>query len=104
MAAGEGRALLWLGTSSVVCLVPMVGGVVGGRLLPLSLVGSSAVVGAAIVVAFQLASKTTVPRRLAFGAVGVVLVLLHLGFSPLVRVSMPSFLANVGEAERERLS
>ena len=47
LAAGEGRALLWLGASSVVCLVPMVGGVVGGRLLPLALVGSSAVVGAA---------------------------------------------------------
>jgi hypothetical protein len=97
LGAGEGRALLWLGASSVVCLVPMVGGVVGGRLLPLSLVGSAAVVGAAIVVAFELASK----RRLAFGALGVVLVFLHLGLSPLVRVSMPSFLATVGEAERE---
>ena len=101
LAEGEGRALLWLGLSSVVCLAPMVGGVVGGRLLPLSLVGSAAVVGAAIVLAFELASKTTVARRLGFGAIGVALVLLHLGFSPLVRLSMPSFLANVGEAERE---
>src|SRR5690606_20275739 len=101
LAAGEGRALLWLGLWSVVCLAPMVGGVVGGRLLPLSLVGSAAVVGAAIGLAFELAAKTTLARRLGFGAIGVALVLLHLGLSPLVRLSMPSFLAGVGEAERE---
>lgn len=101
LAEGEDRRLLWLGASSVVCLAPMVGGVLGGRLLPLALVGSSAVVGTAIALAFELASKTSLARRLAFAASGLALVLLHFVLAPLVRVGVPPFMASIGEAERE---
>ncbi|MCZ7680897.1 MAG: hypothetical protein M5U28_19800 [Sandaracinaceae bacterium] len=89
LAEGEDRRLLWLGASSVVCLAPMVGGVLGGRLLPLALVGSSAVVGTAIALAFELASKSPLARRLAFAASGLALVLLHFVLAPLLRVGVP---------------
>lgn len=98
----EGRRLLWLGTASIVCLAPMVGGVLGPRLLPLALVGSSAIVGATIVVAWRSArSRASLGSRLALRAPVIALVLLHFVLSPLVRASLPAFLDTMSEGERD---
>ncbi len=97
---GEGRHLLWLGSASILCLAPMVGGVLGPRLLPLALIGSSAVVGSAIVVAWRRARSRSALPPIVLRASAIVLVLLHFVLSPLVRVSLPAFLGTIADAER----
>ncbi len=97
----ERRRLLWLGSASVVCLAPMVGGVLGPRLLALATIGSAAVVGAAIVEGFRAARSMRGLARVGVTVGVMVLVSLHLGFAPLVRTSLPGLLAGMSDAERQ---
>lgn len=98
----EQRRMLWLGVSSVVCLIPMIGGVLGGRLLPLALLGSSALLGTAMVRTW-VDPRATGRARLATRGLVVVLALLHFGFSPLLRVSLAVELGRIS-GEHERLA
>jgi hypothetical protein len=91
------RRLLWLGTSSLLSLVPTVGGVIGSRLVPLALVGSSAIVAAAIVETWRTAGRGARGFGLRAAVIGIVF--LHLVLSPLVRVSQPPFLAELAKKE-----
>ena len=96
----ELRRLVWLSSASVLSLLPMVGGFPGGRLLPLAMIGSAAVVGTAIVQTWVRARKRPAWRRSGLRLAIVGLVILHLGFAPLVRVGLAYQLSALAEAER----
>ncbi len=97
---GARRRLLWLGSASIVCLAPALGGVPGPRMLPLAMIGSAAVVGSIIVETWRRAkARSGAARRGLLACVGF-LVLVHLGVAPLVRVGIPHVLAQESDAER----
>ena len=49
------RRLGWLGLASLASLIPMAGGFIGGRMLPLASVGSAAVIGSTLDALWRLA-------------------------------------------------
>jgi hypothetical protein len=92
------RRLSWLGLASLLCLVPMAGGFIGGRMLPLASIGSAAVVGSVLDVLWREAKAGG--RWRAYALAGL-LALPHLGFAPLVRLAMPLTFLQMEQAERK---
>lgn len=94
----EHRHLAWLGTASLLCLVPMVGGFLGGRLLPLAQVGATGLLATAMMRTWMRPVRGS--RRWLLRGTVVGLALVHVGMSFAVRLSFPSTFRSLGEAER----
>jgi hypothetical protein len=93
--------LSWLGLASVVCLIPMAGGFIGGRMLPLASIGSAAVLGGVLDALWRRAeSRTGSGRWLGYALSGLVVVP-HFGLAPLVRLAMPLSFLQMEQAERK---
>lgn len=101
--ADRSRRLVWLAASAIVGLVPTVGAVLGGRLLPLALLGSAALVATAMVEAWTAARARRGVRRVSLRAVVVALALVHFVVSPSARLWVPLLLRTAGDAE-ERIA
>lgn len=93
LAAAERRHLRWLMVWSVLALVPMVGGVPGGRLLPIASIGAAGVIGT--VLASSWADRA---RGVRFAARA--LAALHFGLAPLVRIALALALQQASAVER----
>jgi hypothetical protein len=100
LAAGDRRALRWLGTGAVLATLVTVGGFPGPRLLLLPGIGGSAVIAAIILHAGKKLVATTAGRAerigLRFGR--GYLVLFHLVLSPLMMLAGIDLLAKMGAA------
>lgn len=90
----ERRRLVWLFLSSVLSLVPVVGGMIGGRLLPIALIGSSAVLSATLV-------QTWLSGKGWLRVAVVLLCVLHIGWAALLRIGFPAALDQNGIGQRE---
>ncbi len=85
LSPAERRQLTWLAIAAVVSVLPVVGGVIGGRLLTLPSLGAAAIVATAVDVTLARArSRRTV---VAWSPV-VILMALHLGLAPVSRVGL----------------
>ena len=103
------RRMLWLFSSSLLCVLPGVAGLLGGRALSLALIGSAAVVAAAIVECVRRAKRGRALARWSLRAAVLLIVCLHLLVPVLVRTSGASLFASLsqiqeGVAERADLS
>jgi hypothetical protein len=95
------RRLSWLGAASLVCLIPMAGGFIGGRMLPLASIGSAAVIGSLLDVLWRQAkSRFGAGRWLTYGLLALLLVP-HGVLAPLVRLAMPLVFLQMEQAERK---
>jgi len=95
----ERRRALWLGLSSVVCLAPMVGTVLDGRLLSVALIGAAALLGTAFVQTFITTGRLSGPKRAAPRAMVIALALGAFALSPLVRLAAPLAMDSFADAE-----
>lgn len=95
------RRLSWLGLASLGCLIPMAGGFIGGRMLPLASIGSAAVIGSTLDALWQQARTHAGSRRLFTYALSGLLGVPHLGLAPLVRLAMPLVFLKMEQAERK---
>jgi dolichyl-phosphate-mannose-protein mannosyltransferase len=94
---GARRNLLWLSLGSFIGLFALVGAPVTGRVLPLPLLGGSAVVGHVLWAAWRRARQRQVGAWwVAVGLLGV----LHLGLAPLLRVGVALQFKEFAEAQR----
>lgn len=91
LTARERRRMVWLATAAVAAVVPMVGGVIGGRLLTLPLLASMPVVATAI----DVTLKGSRWRVGAYGLLG-----LHLGLASLVRLGVSFTLRDLAQKQR----
>ncbi|UJR82922.1 hypothetical protein [Sandaracinus amylolyticus] len=94
------RRLRWLFVACVVSLVPMVAGLIGPRMLPMGLFGASAMVGAAITVAWRASRARIGVVRHALAGLAIVIAIAHIGLGALLRVTAPFAFAEIAEAER----
>lgn len=93
------RRELWLLASALLALAPVLGGFLGGRLLVVAGVGTSGLLGVAIVRALAIGGEAGLHRwvaRLALAA----LVVLHLGLAPLGRLGLQAAFFQLSQAER----
>lgn len=97
LSSTERRQVGWLSTGAVLAVFPMVGGVLGGRLLALPLLASAAVVATTLDVTLRRARAT---RRLTTWAAVATLFTLHFGLASLVRVALPLALRDIADKER----
>jgi hypothetical protein len=95
------RRLGWLGLASLVCLIPMAGGFIGGRMLPLASIGSAAVIGSTLDALWLQARGRAGARRWLTFALSGLLVVPHFGLAPLVRLTMPLTFLQMEQAERK---
>jgi hypothetical protein len=95
------RRLGWLGLASLVCLIPMAGGFIGGRMLPLASIGSAAVIGTTLDALWRQSRARAGTSRWLSYALCSVLVVPHFGLAPLVRLAMPLTFLQMEQAERK---
>lgn len=93
--ASERRRVLWLGAGALAGVLPAVGGVLNGRMLILPCLAAAPIVATAIDATLQQSAR----HRLAKAGACVLLVM-HLGIGPLVRVGLASMLAGVSQQQR----
>jgi hypothetical protein len=96
----EKRTLSWLAPATLLSVVPAVGTVLGGRVLPIAMLGGAALVGNAMALALGARRSPHVRRAWPYVLAVAALVALHFGLSPLVRVAVPLVFARIGAAER----
>jgi hypothetical protein len=94
------RRLWFLGLSSTCSLLPMAGGFVGGRMLPLAAIGAAGVVGTLLATLLERASTLAGARRFRVLALVALLALPHFLCSPLVHLAMPLVFRQMEQAER----
>lgn len=82
----QGRRLAWVPPAVVVSLLPLGGTILSGRVLLVPLVASSLLVGH--VIAMGLSHDPSPGRRLAHRVAFALVVVLHLGVAPLMRVGL----------------
>lgn len=95
------RTLAWLGPASLLCLIPMAGGFIGGRMLPLASIGSAAVIGCLLDALLREAKSPATTRRSWSYAWTGLLILPHFGLATLVRLAMPLTFREMEQAERK---
>jgi hypothetical protein len=95
------RRLGWLGLASLVCLIPMAGGFIGGRMLPLASIGSAAVIGSTLDALWRRAGARAGSGRWISYALSGLLIVPHFGLAPLVRLAMPLTFLQMEQAERK---
>jgi hypothetical protein len=95
------RRLGWLGLASLACLIPMAGGFIGGRMLPLASIGSAAVIGSTLDALWSQARARAGSSRWRTYALSSLLVVPHFGLAPLVRLVMPLTFLQMEQAERK---
>jgi hypothetical protein len=95
------RRLGWLGLASLVCLIPMAGGFIGGRMLPLASIGSAAVIGTTLDALLRQSRARAGTSRWLTYALSSFLVVPHFGLAPLVRLAMPLTFLQMEHAERK---
>lgn len=95
------RRLGWLGLASLICLIPMAGGFIGGRMLPLASIGSAAVIGSVLDALWRQAKERAGARRWLAYALACSLVVPHFGLALLVRLAMPLIFLQMEQAERK---
>jgi hypothetical protein len=95
------RRLGWLGLASLLCLIPMAGGFIGGRMLPLASIGSAAMIGSVLDALWRQAKARAGASRWLTYALLSVLVVPHFGLALLVRLAMPLTFLQMEQAERK---
>jgi hypothetical protein len=95
------RRVGWLGLASLVCLIPMAGGFIGGRMLPLASIGSAAVIGSTLDALWRQSKARAGTSRWLGYALASLLVVPHFGLAPLVRLAMPLTFGQMEQAERK---
>jgi hypothetical protein len=94
------RESVWLLAGSVASLLPVVATILGGRVLAIPLVASTALVAPFVEGGGRaLLASLHGPRRAALRSFSYALIGLHLGLSPLLRFAIPLELGRVGRAE-----
>lgn len=89
----EQRQLRWLAAGAVLATLPMVGGVIDGRLLAVPLLGAAPVVATAIEAGWSSGKRTL---KLAAGTLAG----LHLGLAALVRVGLTLAMVQLSRAQQ----
>ncbi len=88
------KKLGWLALSTLACVIPVIGGSIGGRMLLVSLVGSSAVLAVAFVRTWDSGGRGA-------RAIVVLLAVLHLGLGSLLRVGIAAGNALLSDAQAD---
>lgn len=100
LGAALSRRLLFLSVGSLVSLVPLAGGFIGGRMLPLASIGAAALLGSLLHELSSLTRSLRSARRAGAYTATAALALPHLGIAPLVRLGIPFVLRDMGHVER----
>lgn len=95
------RRLGWLGLASLVCLVPLAGGFIGGRMLPLASIGSAAVIGSTLDALWRQSKTRAGAHRWLTYALSCSLIVPHFVLAPVVRLAMPLSFLQMEQAERK---
>lgn len=97
------RHLRWLAAGSLAALLPVAGGVIGGRLLAIAMLGGAAVLGCIFAHVFTRARAVSRVQRWFLRAAGGLHIGLFVGLGVLLHVAMPLFYRHVG-AEQWRVA
>jgi hypothetical protein len=97
-SAAERRKLAFLATAAIAGSLPMVGGVVDGRMLLIPFFSSMPIVAIAIEGAF--CASRTAPRRRLLGALGAGVFVLHAAFGGCIRVGGTALMAGIAERQK----
>ncbi len=98
--AALARRYWFLGAASIVSLVPLAGGFIGGRMLPLASMGAAAVIGGLLDTLLARAGAASGLRRFGSYAIVAALCLPHLVLSPLARLGLPFAFRQMEQAEQ----
>jgi hypothetical protein len=94
------RRCWFLGTASIVSLLPLAGGFIGGRMLPLAGIGAAGVIGTLLDALATRVRAVTGARRVGVAGLLLLVSLPHLLLSPLLRLGLPFAFRQMEEAER----